>query len=250
MSQSFGVGTPPTSRRVSPAPRRRASADQRNSVVPFTRPGSSGKLADSQNSSFERSFRPSVPAQSQSQPQPVLTRPSFSRISFDSQAPQQRQSSSSFSAPSNPADSPFSRQEGFAASISHALAERGSQAVLASPPESPGRAKSTSLLSQQLNRESSLSLKPADVKVWHWSATACLPHETGAILSHISSLSQKSLETCHSLPSALPASIKTSTSLEDLQVRLLPCRHVCGQVRAARQIFKCFCRLSMRFFGT
>ena len=159
------MGTPPTSRRVSPAPRRRASADQRNSVVPFTRPGSSGRLADSQNNSFERSFRPSVPTQSQSQP--VLTRPSFSKISFDSQAPQQRQSSSSFSALSNPADPPFSRQEGFAASISHALAERGSQAVLASPPESPGRAKSTSLLSQQLNRESSLSLKPADVKVWH-----------------------------------------------------------------------------------
>jgi len=172
MSQSFVVGTPPTSRRVSPAPRRRASADQRNSVVPFTRPGSSGRLADSQNSSFERSFRPSVPTQSQSQP--VLSRPSFSELSFDSQTPQQGRSSS-FPAPSKPADSPFSRQEGFAASKPHASADRGSQAVLASPPESPGRAKSTSLLSQQLNRESSLSLAPADVKVWHCCATVCLP---------------------------------------------------------------------------
>lgn len=191
MSQSVVVGTPPTSRRVSPAPRRRASADQRNSVVPFTRPGSSGRLADSQNSSFERSFRPSVPSQSQSQP--VLSRPSFSKLSFDSQTPQQGRSSSSFPAPSKPADSPFSRQEGFAASAPHALADRGSQAVLASPPESPDRAKSTSLLSQQLNRESSLSLAPADVK--------------------------RSLETCHDLPSALPASIKTSISLEDLQAQ-------------------------------
>ncbi|KAL0040120.1 hypothetical protein WJX79_007435 [Trebouxia sp. C0005] len=85
------------------------------------------------------------------------------------------------------------RQEGFAASAPYALADRGSQAVLASSPESPGRTKSTSLLSQQLNRESSLSLAPADVK--------------------------RSLETCHDLPSALPASIKTSTSLEDLQAQ-------------------------------
>ena len=173
MSQSFVVGTPPTSRRVSPAPRRRASADQRNSVVPFTRPGSSGRLADSQNNSFERNFKPSVPTQSQSQP--VLSRPSFSKLSFDSQTLQQGRSSSSFPAPSKPADSPFSRQEGFAASAPHPLADRGSQAVLASPPDSPGRAKSTSLLSQQLNRESSVSLAPADVKVWHCCPTVCLP---------------------------------------------------------------------------
>lgn len=164
MSQSFVVGTPPTSRRVSPAPRRRASADQRNSVVPFTRPGSSGRLADSQNNSFERNFRPSVPTQSQSQP--VVSRPSFSKLSFDSQTPQQVRSSSRFPAPSKPADSHFSRQEGFAASAPHPLADRGSQAVLTSPFESPDRAKSTSLLSQQLNRESSVSLAPADVKVW------------------------------------------------------------------------------------
>lgn len=172
MSQSFGVGTPPTSRRVSPAPRRRASGDQRNSVVPFTRPGSTGRLADSQNSSFERNFRPSVPTQSQSQP--VVARPSFTKFSYEKQALHQGPSASSFSAPSNPVDSPFSRQEGFAASLSNDLVERGSQAVLASPPESPGRAKSTSLLSQQLNRESSLSLTPADVKVQDWSASLFL----------------------------------------------------------------------------
>lgn len=188
MSHSFGVGTPPTNRGVSPAPRKRVSGDQRNSVVPFTRPNSS---VDNQNSSFERSFRASAPRQSQSQP--VLARPSFSKFSLDKQAPQHGLSSGSFSLPSKPADSPFSRQEGFAASISQGLAERSSQAVLASPLESPGRTKSTSLLSQQLNREASVSLMPIDVK--------------------------KSLETCHDLPSALPASIKTSISLEDLQAQ-------------------------------
>ena len=160
MSHSFGVGTPPTNRGVSPAPRKRVSGDQRNSVVPFTRPNSS---VDNQNSSFERSFRASAPRQSQSQP--VLARPSFSKFSLDKQAPQHGLSSGSFSLPSKPADSPFSRQEGFAASISQGLAERSSQAVLASPLESPGRTKSTSLLSQQLNREASVSLMPIDVKV-------------------------------------------------------------------------------------
>ena len=159
MSQSFGVGTPPTGRRVSPAPRRRSSVDQRNSVVPFTRPASTGRLADNQKNSFENNFRPSLPSQSQ----PVTSRPSFTKYSFDIRTPVQ--SSASSQAPTKFADSPFSRQEGFTADSGHDVGSRDSQAVLASLTESPGRTKSTSLLSQQLNRE--LSVKVGKLVMLH-----------------------------------------------------------------------------------
>ena len=154
MSQSFGVGTPPTGRRVSPAPRRRSSVDQRSSVVPFSRPASTGRLADNQNNSFEKNFRPSLSSQSQS----VASRPSFTKYSFDVSTPTHAPGSSPPVIASKFADSPFSRQEGFAANRADDPAQRDSQAVLASPLESPGRTKSTSLLSQQLNRELSFKV--------------------------------------------------------------------------------------------
>lgn len=153
MSQSFGVGTPPTGRGVSPVPRRRSSADQRNSVVPFSRPVSTGKLVDNQNSSFEKNFRHSLPTQSQ----PVASRPSFTKVSFDVNTPGQG-TSNSRAAASKHADSPFSKQDGFSANIALEPAERDILAGLAAPPESPGRTKSTSLLSQQLNRELSFKV--------------------------------------------------------------------------------------------
>ena len=148
MSQSFGVGTPPTGRGVSPVPRRRSSADQRNSVVPFSRPVSTGKLVDKQNSSFEKTFRHSLP----SQPQPVASRPSFTKFSFDISTAGQGTNHSKAAA-RQVADSPFSKQDGFSANTAPEPAERDALAGLAAPPESPGRTKSTSLLSQQLNKE-------------------------------------------------------------------------------------------------
>ena len=153
MSQSFGVGTPPTGRGVSPVPRRRSSADQRNSVVPFSRPVSIGKLADNPNSSFEKTFRHSLP----SQPQPVTARPSFTKFSFDISTAGQSSSNSRGSA-SVLTDSPFSKHDGVSASIALDATERDFQAELATLPESIGRTKSTSLLSQQLNRELSLKV--------------------------------------------------------------------------------------------
>ena len=153
MSQSFGVGTPPTGRGVSPVPRRRSSADQRNSVVPFSRQVSTGKLVDNQNSSFEKNFRHSLPSQSQ----PVAWRPSFTKVSFDISTAGQGTKNSSAAA-SKLADSPFSKQDGFAASTAPEPAERDTLAGLTAPPESPGRTKSTSLLSQQLNRELSFKV--------------------------------------------------------------------------------------------
>lgn len=153
MSQTVGVGTPPTGRRVSPAPRRRSSVDQRSSVVPFSRPASTGRLVDNQNNSFEKTFRPSLSSQSQS----VTSRPSFTKYSFDISTPSQTPSSSPVTA-SKFVESPFSRQEGFAASRADDPVQRNSQAVLAPALESPGRTKSTSLLSQQLHRELSLKV--------------------------------------------------------------------------------------------
>lgn len=162
MSRTLGVGTPPTSRRVSPAPRRRSSTDHCGSVVPFKRSNSASRLADTQSNTFERSFRPSAPSQSQSQPVPL--RQSFPRYTLDGQTLQRGQPVNSFVAPAKPIDSPF-RQEGFATDHSHDVVERDSQAVLASVPESPNRTKSKGLLSQQLSREASSSLTSADVKV-------------------------------------------------------------------------------------
>lgn len=148
MSHSFGVGTPPTGRGLSPAPGRR-SGDQRNSVVPFSRPVSTGKLADNQNI-FEKTFRHSLPSQ------PATSRPSFTRYSFDISTAGQ---ASSRGPASKVADSPFSKHNGFSASVAPAetSAERDSQAGLA-PSEATERTKSTSLLSQQLNRELSLKV--------------------------------------------------------------------------------------------
>ena len=153
MSQSFGVGTPPTGRGVSPVPRRRSSADQRNSVVPFSRPVSTGKLVDNQNSSFEKNFRHSLPSHSQ----PVASRPSFTKFSFDISTAGQG-TNTSRAAASKLADSPFSKQDGFSANTTPEPAERDILAALAAPPESPARTKSTSLLSQQLHRELSLKV--------------------------------------------------------------------------------------------
>ena len=152
MSQSFGVGTPPTGRGVSPVPRRRSSAEQRSSVVPFTRPVSTGKLVDNHNSSFEKSFRHSLPSHSQ----PVASRPSFTRVSFDTSKAGQVPNNSRAAA--TLADSPFSKQDGFSAAAAPEPAERDILAGLGAPLESPGRTKSTSLLSQQLNRELSLKV--------------------------------------------------------------------------------------------
>lgn len=160
MSQSFGVGTPPTGRGVSPVPRRRSSAEQRSSVVPFTRPVSTGKLVENQNSSFEKNFRHSLPSHSQ----PVASRPSFTRVSFDTSKTGQVPSNSRAAA--TLADSPFSKQDGFPATAAPEPAERDILAGLGAPLESPGRTKSTSLLSQQLNRE--LSLKVGNQLLRHF----------------------------------------------------------------------------------
>ena len=153
MSQSFGVGTPPTGRGVSPVARRRNSADQRNSVVPFSRPVSTGKLVDNQNSSFEKNFRHSLPSQSQ----PVASRPSFTKFSFDISTAGQG-TNNSRDAASKLADSPFSKQDGFSANTAPEPAERDVLTELAAPPEPPDRTKSTSLLSQQLNKELSFKV--------------------------------------------------------------------------------------------
>lgn len=171
MSQSSRVGTPPTGRGLSPAPRRRASGDQRNSVVPFKRTASGGKLAESQGESLERHSRAGFAPQLQPRSVPARSQ-SASRFSFDLLTPPQSASASN-NLPSRTIDSPFSRQEGFTtlASIPSTL---DSDTQLASAPslESPGRTRSTGLLSQQLNRGYGLNLTPADVKASSTSATA------------------------------------------------------------------------------
>ena len=163
MSQSCGVGTPPTGRRVSPAPRRRTSGDQRNSVVPFVRPASFSKSTDSQHNSLDRPGRSAFPPQTQPRSAPMRSQ-STSRLSLDLFTPQQSGSASA-QFPPRPVDSPFSRQEGFATSSSAQTSDQEAQLASAPSLESPGRTRSTSLLSQQLNRDYSLALTPADVKV-------------------------------------------------------------------------------------
>ena len=177
MSQTLGVGTPPTSRRVSPAPRRRSSSEQRNSVVPFRRSTSSSRL-DTQSNPLDRSFRPSAPSQFQSQ-SPVVKQQSFPTYSLDGRLLHRERSRTSFVAPNKPADSPF-RQEGFATAFPDDIAERDSQAVLASAPESPDRTKSRGLLTQQLSSQASSGLTPADVKVF--IAQASCPKLTHTLL--------------------------------------------------------------------
>ena len=154
------MGTPPTSRGVSPKSRRRSSADQRNSVVPFRRSNSASRLADTQTNSTDRSLKLSAPSPSPSQTVP--SRQPFVRFSLDAQLERQQQSSRTVQASAKPIDSPF-RQEGFATESSHDF-DAGSQIVLASVPESPSRSKSKSLLSQQLSSQAS-ALTAADVKV-------------------------------------------------------------------------------------
>lgn len=151
MSHSFGVGTPPTGRGVSPVPARRSSVDQRNSVVPFSRTVSTGKLADNQTLSFEKNFRHSLPSQA------VTSRPSFTKYSFDISTAG-KDSSRGPPTPSKVADSPFSKHSGFSATTAPESAERDGQAGLAAFQDLPERTKSTSLLSQQLNRELSFKV--------------------------------------------------------------------------------------------
>lgn len=179
MSQTCGVGTPPTGRRVSPAPRRRTSGDQRNSAVPFVRPGPSNKPAESQSNSLDKPGRSAFPPQPHARSVPTRSQ-SLSRFSFDLFTPEQSAPAASNSQ-SRPVISPFSRQEGFT-TTSSAQASDQDEAQLASAPslDSPGRTRSTSLLSQQLNREYSLNLCPADVKVslaLHWYSY-CLPDQS------------------------------------------------------------------------
>ena len=154
------MGTPPTGRRVSPAPRRRVSGDQRNSVVPFVRPSTSSKPSESQSNSLDRPGRSALPPQLQ--PRSVPTRSSStSRLSLDLCTPEQ-------SVPVNhnrPVVSPFSRHEGFTTSSPVQASDQESQLAAAPSLDSPGRTRSTSLLSQQLNRDYALNLTPADVKV-------------------------------------------------------------------------------------